>query len=86
MTAGSPRTAAYCCCARSRRAWGSPISLAACLPDERDPDRLSHTLADMSRTRLFAIACGYEDCDDLDRLVWLQAGQTKPSGQRAAAR
>ncbi len=60
--------------------------LAACLPDERDPDRLSHTLTDMIHTRLFAIACGYEDCDDLDRLVWLQAGQTKPSGQRAAAR
>ncbi|MFQ5567029.1 MAG: IS1380 family transposase [Paracoccaceae bacterium] len=42
--------------------------LAACLPDDRDPDRLTHTLADMIRARLFAIACGYEDCDDLDRL------------------
>ena len=72
MAAGSPATAAYCCCARSRRAWGSPIFWPpACptrLPDARDPDRLTHSLADMIRARIFAIACGYEDCDDLDAL------------------
>jgi hypothetical protein len=28
---------------------------------------LRHSLADMIRARMFAIACGYEDCDDLVR-------------------
>jgi hypothetical protein len=42
--------------------------LATCLHDERDPASTTHTYADMIRARLFAIACGYEDCDDLDAL------------------
>jgi len=42
--------------------------LARCFPDRRDPTRITHTLADMIRTRVFAISCGYEDADDLDRL------------------
>ena len=36
--------------------------------DERDPASMTHSYADMIRARLFAIACGYEDCDDLDVL------------------
>lgn len=47
---------------------GLAETLAACLPDGRDPERLTHSLADMIRARIFAIACGYEDCDDLDIL------------------
>ena len=42
--------------------------LAGCLADECDPDQLTHTYADMIRARLLAIACGYEDSDDLDHL------------------
>ncbi len=42
--------------------------LASCLHDERDPASTTHTYADMIRARLFAIACGYEDCDDFDAL------------------
>lgn len=42
--------------------------LASCLHDERDPASTTHTYADMIRARLFAISCGYEDCDDLDAL------------------
>ena len=42
--------------------------LSSCLADERDPSSTTHTHADMIRARLFAIACGYEDCDDLDVL------------------
>ena len=42
--------------------------LSSCLKDERDPSSTTHTHADMIRARLFAIACGYEDCDDLDVL------------------
>jgi hypothetical protein len=42
--------------------------LSSCLKDERDPSSTTHTQADMIRARMFAIACGYEDCDDLDVL------------------
>jgi hypothetical protein len=42
--------------------------LAACLPDHRDPALISHTLAEMLRFRILAIACGYEDADDCDAL------------------
>jgi len=42
--------------------------LAACLADARDPASVTHSYVDMIRARLFAIACGYEDCDDLDSL------------------
>ncbi|WP_114011795.1 IS1380 family transposase [Cohaesibacter intestini] len=42
--------------------------LAALVPDRRDPTRVTHQLADMIRARLFAICCGYEDCNDFDRL------------------
>jgi hypothetical protein len=40
--------------------------LASFVTDERDPASTTHTYADMVRARMFAIACGYEDCDDLD--------------------
>ncbi len=42
--------------------------LSSRMKDERDPASTTHTQADMIRARLFAIACGYEDCDDLDVL------------------
>jgi hypothetical protein len=42
--------------------------LARCFPDDRDPTRIRHTRADMIRARIHAIACGYEDADDLDFL------------------
>jgi hypothetical protein len=42
--------------------------LAAVICDPRDPDRVTHALADILRARIFAIACGYEDANDLDRL------------------
>jgi len=42
--------------------------LARVIPDERDAHRVIHPLPDMLRARIFAIACGYEDADDLDRL------------------
>ena len=43
-------------------------TLAACLHDRRDPSRTLHGYASMIRSRMFAIDCGYEDCDDLDEL------------------
>ena len=42
--------------------------LAAAIHDPRDPARVKHAMADILRARIFAIACGYEDANDLDRL------------------
>src|SRR5665213_4087475 len=36
-------------------------TLAAIIPDHRDPALITHTLADILRARVFAIACGYPD-------------------------
>ena len=47
---------------------GLAVRLADCLTDGRDPASTTHFYADMIRARIFAIACGYEDCDDLDVL------------------
>ena len=41
---------------------------ASCLPDQRDPARVQHGYDEMIRARMLAIACGYEDADDLDSL------------------
>ena len=50
------------------RRLGLATRLAGCLADARDPASTIHSYADMIGARLFAIACGYEDCDDLDVL------------------
>jgi Transposase DDE domain group 1 len=42
--------------------------LAGAFSDARDPARIRHSLADILRARVLAIACGYEDANDLDRL------------------
>jgi len=47
---------------------GLAARLAGCLTDARDPSSTMHTQGDMIGARMFAIACGYEDCDDLDVL------------------
>src|SRR5580700_5772775 len=43
-------------------------ALAAIIPDHRDPLRITHTLSDIVRGRVFAIACGYPDANDLSDL------------------
>jgi hypothetical protein len=43
-------------------------ALAALIPDDRDPAQITHSMADMLRERIFAIACGYPDANDLDDL------------------
>jgi len=50
------------------RRLGLAARLAACIPDWRDPESISHAIADMLRFRMFAIAAGYEDADDCDAL------------------
>ena len=47
---------------------GVARKLSSVFPERRDPTRIVHSLADMIRARIFAIACGYEDGNDLDRL------------------
>jgi hypothetical protein len=54
--------------AMAERRLGVAERLARCFPDRRDPARITHTLADMIRARIFAIGCGYEGADDLDFL------------------
>ena len=63
---GCRRTAGCCCWARSRRSHRRRARFLRhrrARPGEHDP-----RLRSMIRARLFAIACGYEDCDDLDVL------------------
>src|SRR5258708_4213714 len=43
-------------------------TLAALIPDHREPALITHTMSDILRARIFAIACGYPDADDLDEL------------------
>jgi len=50
------------------RRLGIAARLAACLKDQRAPDRIEHTLEEMLRLRMFAIAAGYEDANDCNKL------------------
>jgi Transposase DDE domain group 1 len=43
-------------------------AMAELFPDHRDPAQISHSIADILRERVFAIACGYPDGNDLDVL------------------
>ena len=54
--------------AQADRRLGIADRLAQVIPDGRDQERVTHLLPDILRARIFAIACGYEDADDLDRL------------------
>src|SRR3712207_2146570 len=54
--------------AAAERELGLCDQLAALISDPRDPSRVVHPLADILRARILAIACGYEDADDLDHL------------------
>jgi hypothetical protein len=41
---------------------------AGLIADPRNPAFITHSVADILRARMLAIACGYEDADDLDYL------------------
>lgn len=43
-------------------------ALADCLTDSRDASKVRHSLGDVVRQRVYAIACGYEDGNDAARL------------------
>ncbi|NRB01559.1 MAG: IS1380 family transposase [Rhodobacteraceae bacterium] len=64
--------------------------LAAAIRDPRDPHRVTHAMADILRARIFAIACGYEDANDLDRLRFdpafkIACGRLPDSGRDLAS-
>ena len=50
------------------RGLGIAERLAACLTDRRDAARVDHSVVEMLKLRMFAIAAGYEDADDCDAL------------------
>lgn len=54
--------------ATAARRMGIAEKLAAVIPDRRDPTRVVHPLSEILLARMLAIACGYEDADDLDSL------------------
>ena len=47
---------------------GIATKLASVIADPRNPALVSHSVVDTLRARMLAIACGYEDGDDLDHL------------------
>ena len=54
--------------AAAERRIGIAKRLSQLIADRRDPTLVTHSVADILRARMLAIACGYEDADDLDHL------------------
>ena len=54
--------------AAAERRLGIADRLAVLIADPRNPLFVTHSVADILRARMLAIACGYEDADDLDHL------------------
>jgi hypothetical protein len=50
------------------RRLGIATKLARLIADPRNPALVTHSVDDILRARILAIACGYEDADDLDHL------------------
>jgi hypothetical protein len=50
------------------RRLGLAARLAGCIKDRRKPESIRHSVEEMLRLRMFAIAAGYEDADDCDAL------------------
>src|SRR5882672_11711303 len=54
--------------AAAERRMGIATRFAGLIADPRNPLFITHSVADILRARMLAIACGYEDADDLDHL------------------
>jgi hypothetical protein len=72
------------------RALGVCRRLAEAMPDRRDADRIRHAMFEIVMARVAAIACGYEDANDLDRLrhdplMKLAVGRCPQSGAALAS-
>lgn len=62
------------------RQFGIADTLASLIADPRNPLMVTHSVSDILRARMLAIACGYEDGDDLDFL------RTDPAFKMACGR
>lgn len=51
------------------RRLGLSERLAGCIKDRRQPGKIEHTVHEVLNQRLYAIACGYSDCNDAARLA-----------------
>ena len=65
---------------------GLLASLAQCFDDHRDPELVEHTVEELVKQRVFALALGYEDLNDhealrRDPLLAVLAGRGDPTGQ-----
>ena len=74
----------------AERKLGVCVRLADAMPDRRDPDHIRHAMFEMVMARVSAIACGYEDANDLDRLrhdplLKLTVGRCPESGAALAS-
>ena len=74
----------------AERKLGVCLRLADAMPDRRDPDHIRHAMFEMVMARVSAIACGYEDANDLDRLrhdplLKLTVGRCPESGAALAS-
>jgi hypothetical protein len=50
------------------RHYGLVAGLSSCLRDDRQAGKVDHSLRELVAQRVFAIACGYPDANDLARL------------------
>lgn len=66
------------------RRLGLSERLAACIEDRRQPGKIDHTIHELLSQRLYAIACGYADCNDAARLSSDPVHQLLSRGQSAA--
>ncbi|MBN9397268.1 MAG: transposase [Candidatus Melainabacteria bacterium] len=60
------------------------------IDDKRRPEYIRHSIVEMLQQRIYAIASGYEDCNDAsllrrDAMHMLAAGQNPDSGQHLAS-
>lgn len=65
---------------------GLLADLARCFDDHRDPELIEHTVAELLKLRVFALALGYEDLNDHDQLrsdplLATLVGKRDPLGQ-----
>lgn len=66
---------------------GLLASLAQCFDDHRDPELVEHTVEELLKQRVFALALGYEDLNDhdtlrTDPLLATLVGKRDPLGQQ----
>lgn len=70
---------------------GLLASLAQCFDDHRDPELVEHTVEELLKQRVFALALGYEDLNDhevlrTDPLLATLVGKRDPLGQERVDR